>query len=75
MPALHQSESSVNRLTLEKSAIESLSKANRTFPSCLKPLFQDEAKCEAICMKTIFILIQIKLIFARRVLHIASFSR
>ena len=48
MPALHQSESSVNRLMLEKSAIESLSKANRTFPSCLKPLFQDEAKCEAI---------------------------
>ena len=73
MPALHQSESSVNRLTLEKSAIEPLSKANRPFPSCLKPLFQDEAKCEAIGMKTIVILISIKLIFTRKVLHLASF--
>ena len=27
---------------------------NRPFPSCPKPLFQSEAKCEAIDMKNIF---------------------
>ena len=31
----------------------------RLFPSCLKPLFQGEAKCEAINMKIFFILMQI----------------
>ena len=28
--------------------------SNRLFPSCLKPLFQSEAKCEAIDMKMMF---------------------
>ena len=28
--------------------------SNRPFPSCLKPLFQSEAKCQAIVMKMIF---------------------
>ena len=43
------------------------------FPSCPKPLFQSEAKCEAIDIKTTVILIQIKLIFTAKVLHLASF--
>ena len=42
-------------------------------PSCLKPLFQSQAKCKAIDMKMIFILMQIKLIFTRKVVHLASF--
>ena len=38
---------------------------NRPFASCPKPLFHNEAKCEAIDMKILFfILMQIKLIFA-----------
>ena len=32
---------------------------NRPFPSCPKPLFHNEAKCEAIDMKTIFFLMQV----------------
>ena len=36
---------------------------NRPFPSSLKPLFQNEAECEAIDLKMIFFtFIQIKLI-------------
>ena len=31
-------------------------KNNRPFPSCTKPLFQSEAKCEAIEKKMIFLL-------------------
>lgn len=27
---------------------------NTSFPSCLKPLFESEAKCRAIAMKVIF---------------------
>ena len=34
---------------------------NGPFPSCLKPLFQSEAKCKAVEMKIIFILMQLKL--------------
>ena len=41
-------------------------KSNRPFPSCLKPLFQGEAKCEAIDMKMVFIHMQTKLIFTKR---------
>ena len=41
-------------------------KSNRPFPSCLKPLFQGEAKCEAIDTKMVFIQMQIKLIFTKR---------
>ena len=43
------------------------------FPGCLKPLFQSEVKCEAIDMKMIFTLMQIKLIFTREVLHLTWF--
>ena len=38
-----------------------------------KFLLQSEAKCEAIHMKMIFSLMQIGLIFTRKVLHSASF--
>ena len=38
-----------------------------------KPLFQSNSKCKATDMKMIFILMQIKLIFTRRVLHLALF--
>ena len=45
---------------------------NRPFASCPKPLFHNEAKCEAIDMKILFfILMQIKLIFTTKVLHLA----
>ena len=46
---------------------------NKPFPSCLKPLFQSEAKCDATKMKIIFILMQIKLALTRKTLHLASF--
>ena len=48
---------------------------NRPFPSCLKSLFQRDTTCKSIDMKMFlfFILIQIKLIFTRKVLHLASF--
>ena len=45
---------------------------NRLFPNCLKPLFQSEAKCETIDLKMTFIHTQIKLIFTRKVWHLAS---
>ena len=50
---------------------------NRPFLSCLKPLFQSQAKCEVIVMKIFFIiiLIQIKLIFTTEVLPLASFCK
>ena len=42
--------------------------AKRPFPICPKPPFQNEAKRESIGMKMIiFILMQIKLIFARKI--------
>ena len=43
-----------------------------------KPLFQSEAKCEAIGMKTsFFILMQMKLVYniTRKILHLASFRK
>ena len=49
---------------------------NRPFSSSPKPLFQSEAKCEAIDMKNIndsFFLEQIKLFSTRKVLHFASY--
>ena len=36
---------------------------NRPCPSCLKPPFQGDAKCEAINMNFIFMLMQVKVIF------------
>ena len=48
---------------------------NRPLPWCSKPLFQSEARCEAIDVKwsIIYILMQIKLLFTRKVLHLPSF--
>ena len=43
------------------------------FPSSPGPLYQNEVKCSAFDMETIFILKQIKLIFTRKVAHLASF--
>ena len=45
----------------------------RPFPSSPGPLFQNEGRCSAIDMEIIFILRQIKLIFTRKVVHLASF--
>ena len=46
----------------------------RTFSSCARPPFESEAKCEAFDMKMIFfILMQMELIFTRKVLHLAVF--
>ena len=48
---------------------------NRSFPSFPKPLFQTEAKCEAI-MKIIFsILMQVKLTFPTKDFHLDSFKK
>ena len=38
-----------------------------------KPLFQNETKCKAIDMKINFYSQQIKIIFTRKVQHLASF--
>ena len=43
------------------------------FPGGPKPLFRSEVTCEVIDMKIIFSLMQITLIFTRKVLHWASF--
>ena len=43
------------------------------FPSSPGPLYQNEVKCSAFDMETIFILKQMKLIFTRKVAHLASF--
>ena len=49
---------------------------NRPFPSSLVPLFQNDSTCETFHMKMIsacsFILMQIKAIFIRMVLHLDS---
>ena len=45
----------------------------RPFPSCLKPLFQREAKCGAIDMKMSFYSHAMKLIITRKVWNLASF--
>ena len=48
---------------------------NRSFPNCHKPLFQREAKCEAIDMNFFFSYSHAKkLIFTRNVLHLPYFS-
>ena len=46
---------------------------NRPFPSSPEPLYQNEVKCSAFDMEMIFILMQIKLIFTRKIVHLASF--
>ena len=46
---------------------------NRPFPRCRKPLFENEAKYKTFLVKLFFIIMQIKLIFTRKVLHLASF--
>ena len=45
----------------------------RPFPSSPGPLYQNEVKCSAFDMEKCFILMQIKLIFTRKVVHLASF--
>ena len=47
--------------------------SNMSFPSSPGPLYQNEVKCSAFNMEIIFILTQIKLIFTRKVVHLASF--
>ena len=47
---------------------------NRPFPSSPGSLFQNEGRCSVFDMEIIyFILMQIKLIFTRKVVHLASF--
>ena len=52
------------------------SNSNRSFPSYLLPLFQNESMCETIHMKKgsacSFIFMQIKFIFIRMVSHLES---
>ena len=47
---------------------------NKPLPSSPGPLFQNEGRCSAFDMEIIsVILMQIKLIFTRKVVHLASF--
>ena len=72
---MHISCSAVAHAHAKKTPVVSstTSMANGPFLRCPKPLFQSEAKCEATDIKMIFfILMQIKLIFTRKVLHLAS---
>ena len=48
---------------------------NRPLPSPPGPLYQNEAKYSAFDMEMIFIFMQIKLIFTRKVVHLASFLK
>ena len=49
---------------------------NRRFSSYSGPLYQNEVKCSAFDTELrIFIFMQIKLIFTRKVVHLASFWR
>ena len=45
----------------------------RPFPSSPGPLFQNEGRCSAFDMEIIFHSYAIKLIFKRKVVHLASF--
>ena len=58
---------------LDATTTSATSTTNRPFQSCPKPLFQSQAKCEVTDIKMIFfILMHIKPIFTRQVLHLAS---
>ena len=46
---------------------------NGPFPSSLKPPYQNEVKCSAFDIEMVFILMQLKLIFTWKVLHMVSF--
>ena len=46
---------------------------NRPFPSSPGPLYQNEVKCSAFDMQMFFILMQTKLVFTRKVVHLAPF--
>ena len=46
---------------------------NRASPNPLRPLYQNEVEYSAFDMEMIFILMQIKIIFTRKVVHLASF--
>ena len=51
-------------------------KGNRSFSSSPGPLYQNEVKCSGrLIWKWFFILTQIKLVFTRKVVHLASFWR
>ena len=51
-----------------------ISFCNRPFQGCRKPLFENEGKCKTLLVQTIFfIIMKIKLIFTRKVLHLALF--
>ena len=45
----------------------------KSFSSSPGPLYQNEVKCSAFDREMIFIAMQVKLIFTRKVLHLASF--
>ena len=47
--------------------------SNKSFPISPGPLYQNEVKCSAFDMEIILILKQVKLIFTRKVMHLASF--
>ena len=46
---------------------------NTLFPSCPKPLFQSEAKCEAIDLEIFFYSHANTTHFHKKILHLASF--
>ena len=69
----HPKDEPLLALLFQKASLCGGMKFSKPFPSCSKPLFQSEAKCEAIDIKTTVILIQMKLIFTAKVLHLASF--
>ena len=46
---------------------------NGPFLCCPKPLFESEAKCKTIDIKMTFYCHENKLIFTRKILHLASF--
>ena len=59
-------------ITIEKEYIPLLN-WNRPFPSSPGPLFQTRVGVQPLIWKSFFILMQIKLIFTRKVVHLASF--
>ena len=69
-------ETGPTQLTFEKTSgiVTKAREKFRPFPSYPELLFHSEAKCEAVGMKMMFlILMQMRLIFTRKVLHLASF--
>ena len=46
---------------------------NRALPNPPRPLYQNDVEYSAFDMEMIFFLMQIKVIFTRKVVHLASF--